>query len=136
MKRSHLIFRISLRVIATILVLNVTGGYWPLLQSVAWTRMFIEFSRTESFSTAMEQTFDGKHPCPLCKMIQKEKPTSQQNDQLRPSTDKTDVLFFERQASVVVVLPASWMLTSVEALYASRTDPPPVPPPRISSVGA
>jgi len=136
LKSSHPIVRIALSVIATVLVLNVTGGFWALLQSVAWTRMFVDYSRTASISTALEQTFDGKHPCRLCKMIQKEKPASEHPDQIRASTEKTDVLFFERQPFVVAALPVSWILTNKEALYASRTDPPPVPPPRIPFDGA
>ena len=45
------------------------GGHLALLQGVAWTTMVRDFSRTGSVTSAVEKTFDGKHPCPLCKKI-------------------------------------------------------------------
>ena len=41
------------------------GGHYALLQTVAWTTMVNDFSRTGSLSMAVEKTFDGRHPCPL-----------------------------------------------------------------------
>ena len=45
------------------------GGHLALLQGVAWATMVRDFSRTGSVTSAVEKTFDGKHPCPLCKKI-------------------------------------------------------------------
>lgn len=45
------------------------GGQWALLQSVAWTGMLINYSRDGSIKEAVCKTFDGKHPCCLCKAI-------------------------------------------------------------------
>ncbi len=45
------------------------GGHLALLQGVAWANMVRDFSRTGSVTSAVEKTFDGKHPCPLCKKI-------------------------------------------------------------------
>ena len=45
------------------------GGHLALLQTVAWGNMLVRFSRTESFAEAAKKTFDGKHPCPLCKLV-------------------------------------------------------------------
>ena len=42
------------------------GGHWAFLQSVAWTSMLTEHLRSESLTMAMENTFDGQHPCKLC----------------------------------------------------------------------
>ena len=47
------------------------GLHWAALQSIAWAGMLIDYSRTASVSTAFEQTFDGRHPCPLCNAIHK-----------------------------------------------------------------
>ena len=42
-----------------------------MLQSVAWTRMVVEFAQTDSLAVAVEKTFDGEHPCPMCQKIQR-----------------------------------------------------------------
>jgi hypothetical protein len=59
---------LHLAVIAALFV--ETGGHWLVLQSVAWTGMLLEYSQESSFGTAMQKTFDGEHPCDLCKTIQ------------------------------------------------------------------
>jgi hypothetical protein len=49
------------------------GGHLALLQTIAWGNMLVEFSSKESFSAAVDKTFDGEHPCPLCKVVKKSK---------------------------------------------------------------
>jgi hypothetical protein len=51
-------------------VLLASGGHWAVLQSIAWAGMLIDYSRTDSLAGAVSKTFDGKHPCPLCRKIQ------------------------------------------------------------------
>jgi hypothetical protein len=45
------------------------GAHWTLLQTVAWTTMLADNLQSSSFQVAAEKTFDGKHPCCLCKAI-------------------------------------------------------------------
>jgi hypothetical protein len=45
------------------------GAHWTLLQTVAWTTMLADNLHSNSFQVAAEKTFDGKHPCCLCKAI-------------------------------------------------------------------
>ncbi len=55
------------------------GIQWALLQSVAWTGMLISWSQEVSLVEAVKNTFDGEHPCPLCKAVEsgrKETPKS------------------------------------------------------------
>jgi hypothetical protein len=47
------------------------GLHWTALQSVAWAGMLLNYSRCGSITSAVEKTFDGAHPCPLCKAIAK-----------------------------------------------------------------
>src|SRR5262245_52811445 len=56
-------------------LLTAIGAHWVVLQSVAWTTMLADNLRTASFPVAVERTFDGKHPCSLCKQIAKGKQT-------------------------------------------------------------
>ena len=49
----------------------VIGGPWALLQTVAWTKMMVDYSKGAPVSEAVAKTFDGDHPCSLCKKISK-----------------------------------------------------------------
>lgn len=55
------------------------GGHWVVLQSVAWAQMLGTFARTESIQTAAVKTFDGKHPCEICKKIVRAKAKEKTN---------------------------------------------------------
>jgi hypothetical protein len=56
-------FLVILTLVAT------TGLHWAALQSVAWTTMLADNLCTHSVKEAVTETFDGKHPCCLCKAI-------------------------------------------------------------------
>jgi hypothetical protein len=45
------------------------GLHWIALQSVAWGKMIVTYSQSCLLSEAVTKTFDGKHPCDLCKHI-------------------------------------------------------------------
>ncbi len=48
------------------------GGQWMVLQGVAWVGMAVSYSLKEgSMSSGLSKTFDGEHPCPLCKAVKK-----------------------------------------------------------------
>ena len=49
------------------------GGHLALLQTIAWSNMLVEFSAGSSLGEAVEKTFDGEHPCELCKVVEKSK---------------------------------------------------------------
>lgn len=46
------------------------GLQWAFLQGVAWTGMVISYARDGSVIEAVTKTFDGEHPCPLCKVVE------------------------------------------------------------------
>lgn len=106
------------------------GLHWAALQSVAWAGMLLSYSRGGSVATAIAKTFDGRHPCPLCKAIAKgEQGGKKQDCQL--ATGKMDMdfrpqsrLLFPRQG------PGSWRTVAETApAFFAR---PPVPPPRFA----
>jgi hypothetical protein len=45
------------------------GGHWAVLQSVAYTRMLVEFAQQGPLSTAVEKAFDDRYACSLCPKI-------------------------------------------------------------------
>jgi hypothetical protein len=67
------------------------GGHLALLQTLAWGTMLVEFSRTESMREAAKKTFDGEHPCALCKVV-KESKSQEERKPLVKSEMKLDVV--------------------------------------------
>lgn len=51
------------------MLLWATDARWTVLQSVAWASMVIRYSEHMPLSQALADTFDGQHPCCLCKAI-------------------------------------------------------------------
>ena len=49
------------------------GGHLALLQTFAWGNMLVSFSRTDSIADAAKKTFDGEHPCSMCKVVKESK---------------------------------------------------------------
>jgi hypothetical protein len=58
--------RFVTRFLVVIAAVQILGGHWVVLQTVAWTSMLMENARTETLSTALVRTFDGSKPCSLC----------------------------------------------------------------------
>ena len=107
-----------------------TGSHWYLLQSIAWVGMAVDFSRSEPLPIALQKTFDGQHPCELCKVVgegmQAEKKAEMEKRQF-----KFD--FFCEPVVRFVDLPAPRVL--IVPQFPSITDyseAPPVPPPRFA----
>jgi hypothetical protein len=115
--------------IAVIAALVATmGTHWVLLQSVAWTAMFADNLHSVSFREALVKTFDGKHPCYLCKAIAKGK-TSEQR---KVSAERMQKLEFPpAKANFILMAPSQPQLVR-QAMASAESLPhaPPTPPPR------
>lgn len=46
------------------------GGHWAILQSVAWVQMTLVNAQSLPLGSALAKTFDGRHPCQICKLVQ------------------------------------------------------------------
>ncbi len=114
---------------ATLLLSFTLGLHWAVLQSVAWTSMLVERTLDQSLEIAVSTTFDGQHPCRLCKVVEAGRScesTPFETLKLSPldlSTpqDVETVLFPPRLGSPSL----PWV-----KMAASRHDRPPIPPPR------
>jgi hypothetical protein len=104
------------------------GLHWAFLQVVAWTGMVVTYSQTAPVSEAVAKTFDGRHPCKLCKEIDQAKKSEKRNEyKLEPS--KFEFRFVA--AVFTFQAPSSFWLTSETNENArSLNHSPPVPPPR------
>ena len=64
----------------------IAGGHLIVLQSVAWTKMLIEYSQKSGLVDGVAMTFNGSAPCKLCKAVD-----AGQRDQSKiPQSFKTD----------------------------------------------
>ena len=128
-------------VFAALALFSIAGGHWAVLQSVAWVEMLHDYTqRTGSVAVAVEQTFDGAHPCELCREIATAKVKEHKQSPAAPKA-KDD-------AKVKALVPDSplrpLVLTAAAISFAravsdcgpGRTEAPPTPPPRRGAFAA
>lgn len=119
-------------VLLIVALLGATGAHWGVMQSFAWAQMFANNSRTENFTEALSETFDGKHPCALCRQIAQGKRSDKKTD-VQLETRKLE--FFNQAGAFVVNAPTAFVLLAEPiANWQSIFHAPPVPPPRASFV--
>jgi hypothetical protein len=118
------------RQIITVLVLVLTLGlHWAALQSVAWVSMIIRYSQHATLPKALAQTFDGQHPCALCRFVADGKKAEHQEHQPPLTLLKFDFLCEAPDAFVFAEIPPNqFELGDLKAV--ARFEPPPSPPPR------
>lgn len=116
--------------ILAVLLLGISLGlHWAALQGVAWTSMLVERAQTTSFSEAIRTTFDGKHPCRICKLVHDGK-SSQRSTELPSSAHAFDLDLGSAGAVEVphVKQPSAVAAPTVPGQL--RSHPPIAPPPR------
>ncbi|HUJ11855.1 MAG TPA: hypothetical protein VL171_17735 [Verrucomicrobiae bacterium] len=120
------------KVLMLLAMIIATGSHWIVLQSAAWTEMLARNACTGSLAEAFEKTFDGKHPCCLCKAIaageksQKKHESAVPMPKLEfPPLDQDFILTVASQFEIV---------SSVILSAASFSHRPLTPPPRVSFV--
>jgi hypothetical protein len=104
------------------------GLHWAFLQVVAWTGMVISYSQDRPVAAAVSDTFDGQHPCKLCKQIANGKRAEKKSEF---EFESSKVKF--ANAPVAFVFSAPPLLWEVAAANQSAEllpHAPPVPPPR------
>jgi len=105
-----------------------TGAHWAALQTVAWTTMLASNLHGESFSEAVTKTFDGEHPCCLCKAIAAGKKSEKKSD---ASTPVSKMEFPPLKQEVVLFAPPAIESLRPEDIFAAAlAQKPPTPPPR------
>jgi hypothetical protein len=123
------LFSNSLAICAALMLI---GGHWAALQVVAWTGMLWTYSSKGSLVSAVEKTFDGQHPCGLCKTISKG----------RSDEEKVPVRVLVQVAKLDAVLTVEFAIAEPRFATVSwspavvsgelRLESPPAPPPRLS----
>jgi hypothetical protein len=116
------------RCVVAVALCSSIGGHWLGLQSIAWATMIANYSQHCSVGHAIMQTFDGKHPCDLCKHISKGKDAERKQDNERGAA-KADLICVIRQYMLLppfVLFDYSELITSPGC----NSQQPPSPPPR------
>lgn len=116
------------RILLVAALFAATGGHWAVLQTVAWSSMLVQYSHGANLASAVQQTFDGRHPCALCKKI----------DQARHNEKKPDVQFASGKLEFcyhpvkpLLLRPGNfWQMHPGDVYPPAFAEQPPVPPPR------
>ena len=106
------------------------GGHWLVLQSVAWGGMIVEYSHSSPLVTAVQKTFDGQHPCGLCKAIQKSK-GSEEGHAAQVIVSKLELFYAPATVLIHPAREVRW-LGALESVFEARAEQPSVPPPRFA----
>jgi hypothetical protein len=110
-------------------LLQILGGHWALLQTSAWVGMIVQYSQGAGLKAGIAQTFDGEHPCSVCKAIQDGKKQEQKKTPLLQTELKKEYIalwnrFQVHQRWVKVKYPGS------TEQFKGLAFEPAVPPPR------
>ncbi len=122
-----MLVRFSKFLVIVALVVTV-GAQWTVLQTIAWTTMLADNLRTHSLSESVTCTFDGKHPCCLCKAIAAAKKSEKKNEF---TLELMKLEFPPVPENFVIIAPSQFqLLPQVDSFADSLTEKPPTPPPR------
>jgi hypothetical protein len=107
-------------------------AHWALLQTVAWTTMLADNLQSRSLHDAMSMTFDGRHPCPICKAIAAAKKSEHKN---QVSFEKVRLEFPPVEGNLASIAPPPLEHFPRKDFFAkSLPQKPLTPPPRQYSV--
>ena len=119
------------RLLKMFMVLALAGSiglHWVILQTLAWTGMVIRYSQDAPLIQAVTKTFDGKHPCSLCKQIATGKRSEKKSDY---SFDCSKLEFRYVPVAFVFRAPTSfWEVVPLNAEGDLLAYAPALPPPR------
>jgi len=116
------------KILVVLALVLTTGLHWAALQSVAWTTMLAANLTSESFSTSVSDTFDGKHLCPLCRAIAAAKKSEKKSD---ATALKLKFEYPPLTEQIALFAPEIFEPFAPEQFSsASFSSKPPLPPPR------
>lgn len=114
------------------LVISI-GAQWAVLQSAAWVGMAVTYSMAEgSVAEGLSNTFDGDHPCPLCKLVEE----GQKKENKLPTKQAPSKMELSLTTNIVVITPpvAYTLPRAADEIAMLRRKEPTVPPPRACSI--
>lgn len=126
-KKLRVLARLS-KLLVIVAAVQILGGHWLALQSVAWVGMIANYSRDESLATALKKTFDGKRPCALCKVVNKGRQQEEKEEADRMIVKLEGILTLPIALPVPRAMNCEYPRMVCQAT--ERGLSPPTPPPR------
>lgn len=122
-------FKRTAKLFVILAVALSVGLHWVLLQSVAWTGMFVSYAQETTLREAFTKTFDGKNPCRICKLVRE----GQQSEKARESVLPLVKIESLPCAAVVALIPPAPLSSPLppDSCAEFRAESPPTPPPRL-----
>jgi hypothetical protein len=121
------VLRFSKLLLVAALAISI-GLHWALLQSVAWVGMVVNYAQSAPLGQALAKTFDGQHPCKLCKVVK-----NGQSTEKKQEAQKMEIKFEVFLSINCFTLYPPSLATPLAALagkLSARFESPPLPPPR------
>ena len=116
------------RILIALALASSIGLHWAFLQSVAWVGMIVSYSQEAPLSEAVVKTFDGQHPCKLCKQIARGK-QSEKKSEYKFELSKLEFPYVP--FAFVFCAPSSFReVRAGDEAADLLTSAPPAPPPR------
>lgn len=120
--------------------LHLTGGPLALLQVYAWGGMLISYSQKTGLRQAVQDTFSGEKPCPMCRRIAvaEKKSDSERNAPIVPGQREIRLQDLAPQMIpldlIALKTPAGRSFVPAPAVASAGSpgrgaDAPPLPPP-------
>jgi hypothetical protein len=116
------------QVLMLLVLFAAAGGHWMALQSLAWTRMLVSYAEGGPLVEAVAKTFDGRHPCTLCKKI--ERATKGELPSRVTQQENQACFLVPPLAAVIKNAGASWQLEIPQKRLGLRFHRVITPPPR------
>ena len=104
------------------------GGHWLVLQTVPWGGMIVDYSRAAGLTAAVEKTFDGQHPCGMCKSITETRKSEKKGDSF--VVIKKVEMFQQKAAPWFAPVVVAWEEPLTDTTGVVRAEAPSIPPPR------
>ena len=104
-----MICRLQRLCIVVTLMLSI-GLHWTLLQSAAWVGMLVSYTQEgPSLKDAVAMTFDGAHPCELCKAVARGRDQSATEKPFAPQTKQEAKLVLALAEPPTCFIPHSYV---------------------------
>lgn len=118
-----------MRAFPALALLCSLDAHLPVLQVVAWTGMIASSARQDGLAEAIRDTFDGQHPCRLCRAIEREQ--HQPSESLKAAPVMPNDALPVARSDFTVAPPATRLAFAPSPESADAACfPPDVPPPR------
>jgi hypothetical protein len=92
------------------------GAHWAILQTIAWSNMWISYTQEMDAGEALIRTLDGKSPCSMCTQISQEKAEEQRDS---PALPRLNFDGLKAWCTTTRVLPKRWQ-SGVEIRWPSQ----------------